>query len=191
MDDDRFDALARFLGQGVSRRAAAARLAALGGMGLAGLDNVDARKGKKGKKKANKKKKAKKNKERCLRISERPCRTDEECCEDLVCRRIPGCPQPDLLRCCGQEDEPCDNDCDCCIQFSCAPRQGNTCQDCAFLSEICDTEEDCCRLTATCDVSACGADNRCCHDIGLSCTSQCDCCEGLVCNFSTDQCDLP
>ncbi len=128
MDGEKFDAIARLLGSGLSRRRAlragiaGASVATAGSLGLAALGADLAEAGRK------KGKKGKKGKKRCLKSGQR-CSSNKQCCSksDLKCA-VPTDGSNSDTYCCGGKGATCggsneDGDAvgkKCCANFRCS-----------------------------------------------------------------------
>jgi hypothetical protein len=172
VDRERFDALARGLARGTSRRGAVAGLAALTGVGLSQLHETAA-------------KKRKSKKKRCLRVR-RPCRAGarKKCCAGLTCGDNE-CGGGDF--CLRKLNGGCKGRCDCLGFLSCSERAGNRCQACSDLREGCPNgDDDCCRSAGACGNNGCVNNNDgdvcCLATPGATCASSCECCAGLGCD---------
>lgn len=125
MDGEKFDAIARLLGTGLSRRravhgvVAGAAAAAVGSVASFALGGAAVEAGKK---------KKKKDKKRCLKTGKR-CSSNKQCCKksDLICDVPTGGSNSDTY-CCGGQGATCgganeDGDAvgaKCCVNFRCS-----------------------------------------------------------------------
>lgn len=129
VDHDRFDALARVLGGGASRRAALgmAGASALGALGLAALPGAEEGEAKQG----GKSKKRKRRRRRCklANLRGKTCNSNKDCCPN----KTYGCAIPfgglegDPKECCGGIGAACEFPSDCCSGFTC-PAGGGACE---------------------------------------------------------------
>jgi hypothetical protein len=127
VDRDRFDALARGLGRGATRRAILeiAGVSGLGVLGLAALPGAEKAEAKKG----NKKRKRRRRRCKLVNLRGKTCGSDKECCasKKYVCGIPFGSAETDPEECCGEEDAPCEFPSDCCAGLTC-PTGGGACQ---------------------------------------------------------------
>jgi hypothetical protein len=127
VDSDRFDTLARALGEGATRRTilGTAGVSALGAFGLTALLGADEAEAEKGSKKR------KRRRRRCklTNLRDKSCSADKECCtnKNYVCGIPFGGTQGDPEKCCGVEDAPCDVPSDCYSGLTC-PTGGGACE---------------------------------------------------------------
>lgn len=186
MDSQRFDAIAKLLFTGVSRRGAAATFAALAAIGTLERDDAAAKKKKK-------KKKAPKPPQICTK--KQPgvlCNAGSECCSGRCEETDEPCPEVKVV-CCSPLRGACQEQCDCCrtdVYFQhpdCHETQHICCIGLGGLG--CAAPEDCCQYEApwdniTCDKIQNQGLGRCCKPSGRSCENDFECCIGKVCQGS-------
>jgi hypothetical protein len=166
VDSERFDALTKVFGHGITRREVTT-LAALAVAGVPTLEHVTAKKKKK------------------PPAPPSVCRTVQQTCSGNCCTGLGcgdnGCELEDV--CFQNEGGACTQGCDCRADLNCSERQGDTCRDCGFEQADCDDDNDCCLNSTTCDeVVGCDFDsNVCCLGLGEECVFHCDCCGLLGC----------
>jgi hypothetical protein len=148
----------------------------------------------------------------CLEL-QAPCTAHNQCCNGLCQDVPGGCGGEGVPQCCVGSGVRCEETCDCCGTNSCVGGiccgnlqglpcdeqrvccdgfqcLGGTCQPatCLHTGDICNFDNnECCQDQVTnCEFSGdCGDFTfpRCCHPIGGTCASDCDCCAGAECRF--------